>query len=616
MRQEIVLTAMLIIVRVSLVTMFSIGYIASFQRIYADAQAATNGRRIFLRTLLMLFSTVLGYLMHYTATNVMYGDTALFYHNWGLFVILLPLFYPDFSIPEIIVQWGGVLAIWFGQHQDDLTNVWGLFALASTVLIIAFMQINAKHLMQHWLWSFSGFTIIGALFWLSTPSVGTTIVLSGGQRIWALSLFIIMVASVMRYWLHVFNAHVANTRLQELSTLDYDGTSHYQEYQAELTQLFTEAQVQGTPLTLVTLDFDHFKRINDEYGYLAGNAVLMGVTETILATLKDTNVRFRLSQSVGEELNLVLCNATGAAAVPIVQALQQVVRQKDYTYANNSMRVTISAGITEMRVDDQSIDRLYKRADDALYQSKSQGRDKVTFDDVVIREQDEMQPDYDQYQFFGQGIHQLGALAPQANYELLLRRFDAQLGRWVLPHSFDLPIPELIRLLQVIFATQLVSHVNLNLTAAQFQDVEVAQALTSFAQYENHLQELTIEITELASAEITRHISALYRAAGIKIFIDDVGSDNSFELVRNELSFVDGVKFAMQNLRKTNTDTQMGERIEFWLQVARENECAFILEGVESQTEIEMTKRLGIEYVQGYYFDKPHALVAGEEAKS
>lgn len=84
-----------------------------------------------------------------------------------------------------------------------------------------------------------------------------------------------------------------------------------------------------------------------------------------------------------------------------------------------------------------------------------------------------------------------------------------------------------------------------------------------------------------------------------------VGSDNSFELVQQLIPYVDGVKFAIQNLRKTEAPEQIQERIRFWAGVANQNNLRIILEGVEDQADIDFAKALSIHYFQGYFFAKP-----------
>ncbi|GEO46685.1 EAL domain-containing protein [Companilactobacillus kimchii] len=150
-----------------------------------------------------------------------------------------------------------------------------------------------------------------------------------------------------------------------------------------------------------------------------------------------------------------------------------------------------------------------------------------------------------------------------------------------------------------------IQNFNLNLTAKQFEDIDVAEALTQFAKSSEGPNKLTIEITDLKDSQTTRRISALYRSADIKIMIDDVGSDNSFELVRGALPYVNGMKFAMQNLRKTNSEKELAERVAFWNQIAQEQNLDFILEGVETETDLLMAKKLGVSRVQGYFFGKP-----------
>lgn len=146
----------------------------------------------------------------------------------------------------------------------------------------------------------------------------------------------------------------------------------------------------------------------------------------------------------------------------------------------------------------------------------------------------------------------------------------------------------------------------INLTNAQFIDQSVALALTQFCNSEDGPDELTVEITDVPDMVTTRNITAIYRAGGIRIDIDDVGSDNSFELVQHLLPYVDGVKFAMQNLRRNNDEAMLQERIRFWADVAQEHGLTFILEGVENAAEVTFAHdTLGIDLFQGYYFDKP-----------
>lgn len=134
----------------------------------------------------------------------------------------------------------------------------------------------------------------------------------------------------------------------------------------------------------------------------------------------------------------------------------------------------------------------------------------------------------------------------------------------------------------------------------------MAHALVEFKASEHGPEQLIVEITDVTDVLTTREITAIYRAGNVQINIDDVGSDNSFEVVRDLLPYVDGVKFAMQNLRIGNTQAKMRERIAFWNEIAKDNHLEFILEGVENADEVAWAHdELVITLMQGYFFNKP-----------
>lgn len=595
--------------RATLVTVFSIGYIASYQRMYNTAFQSDGKRQIWQRCGLLCFSTGLGCFLHVGAVLVMRGDTALFYHSWSILMLLVPFLYSGFTKVEVVIQGLGFFTVWWAHHITNFTTYPTMIAFGITVVLIYGMKRFHLLMTRYWFMGFISFTAVGSLFWLTMPAKMMRIEITPDQRRLAVVLFTIMAGVVIEYWLRQYREAHDQKMLQQLSTYDRHGVQQRTLYEERLTTLFTQAQEMQTPLTLVALDFDRFKQVNERYGYLAGNSVLMGVTETIMTVLDQSGLKFELGKSIGEELNIVFPQSTSQTVLELMMTIRQAVRTREYNYAKRAIRVTLSIGITEMQANDSTIDSLYKRSDDAVYTSKRNGRDLITVENQVFGCQSETPVAYQNFCFFGQGIYTISNGHSQLDaYELLLRRYDEHQQRWVLPDDFELPVKELSRLVQQVLAEHPHQQLNLNLTARQFRDEEVAEALASLASYDQDLSQLTIEITELANLDVTRRVSAIYRAAGIKIMIDDVGSDNSFEVVRNELIFVDGIKFAMQNLRRTNTAAQMRERVEFWQQVAQETSCAFILEGVETSEDVALTDQFGITRVQAYFYDRPQVL--------
>ncbi len=123
-------------------------------------------------------------------------------------------------------------------------------------------------------------------------------------------------------------------------------------------------------LSLLMIDIDYFKIINDEHGHPAGDAVLQSVAALLkeLSRIEDITARFG-----GEEFVIVLdhCNAENA------EAKADIIRQKIEALKPEGINVTVSIGVAELNADEESFSDLLKRADIALYLAKEQGRNRV-----------------------------------------------------------------------------------------------------------------------------------------------------------------------------------------------------------------------------------------------
>lgn len=131
----------------------------------------------------------------------------------------------------------------------------------------------------------------------------------------------------------------------------------------------------GRPLSVLMMDVDHFKAINDTHGHAAGDRALVQLAETCREELRDTDILGRLG---GEEFAVVLTETSLPAAMEVAERLRQrlgsvFVRRPD----GGSFRFTVSIGITDGRNGDRSIERALARADHALYQAKHSGRNRV-----------------------------------------------------------------------------------------------------------------------------------------------------------------------------------------------------------------------------------------------
>jgi diguanylate cyclase (GGDEF)-like protein len=126
----------------------------------------------------------------------------------------------------------------------------------------------------------------------------------------------------------------------------------------------------GRPLSLLIIDLDHFKRINDTYGHDVGDQVLAAIGREVQT--EDAIV----GRTGGEEFAILIEGASREAALAQAEAIRTRIAALAFDAANEKLPVTCSFGVAERQAD-ESIDQLLRRADTALYEAKSSGRDRV-----------------------------------------------------------------------------------------------------------------------------------------------------------------------------------------------------------------------------------------------
>lgn len=588
---------------------FTAGFVGNYQDIYGYAfdHEHTKAQRLGARVTLMVMALVVAAVLHLMGYYV--GSSAVMFHNVGLFLLVFPLLDSNLSKSEVAVRVLGLVAIWTMHHASALNQP--AFGVSLGLLAIGVVVMRLYHqYIRRTLWaSIAIFSYTAVIFWVLLPPFSASS-LRTPILIGSIAMYIAMAGTAAALWIQEHRRDVHTARLRQLANYDQlTNAKTYSLYQHDLTELFEEAREEGQPLSLVALDIDHFKLINDHYGHLAGNAVLIGVATTLSAQLDHAGVEHQIYRTGGEEFNIVFPKRAPAQVLPIITECWEAVRKAHYQYERYDIAVTLSMGMTAVRNSDHSIDDTYKRADDNLYLSKRAGRDTITVEGETVHTRAE----HDMiatYSYFTQGIYQVSDPAasdpPRYRNELLLRLFDHEHDRWVLPEMFDISVETQINLVQKALAVSSTRRLSINLTLKQFADPAIAEQLCAFKKSKAGPDELSVEITDVPDFATTRQITAIYRANGVRIDIDDVGSDNSYEVVRDLLPYVDGVKFAMQNLRHSQTPQLMQERITFWKQVADDGHLDFILEGVESADEVTFAHdQLGIEFFQGYYYSKP-----------
>ncbi len=139
---------------------------------------------------------------------------------------------------------------------------------------------------------------------------------------------------------------------------------------------FNKSNVLGLPFSLMTFDIDHFKKVNDTYGHDAGDYVLIELVKVI----KDRMIRESdfFARSGGEEFTLLLLGSHLLQATEIAERIRITVENHKFEFQGTHVPITISIGVACKMEGDESWEHIFKRADEALYDSKNGGRNIVT----------------------------------------------------------------------------------------------------------------------------------------------------------------------------------------------------------------------------------------------
>lgn len=165
--------------------------------------------------------------------------------------------------------------------------------------------------------------------------------------------------------------------LQRISQTDkLTGLSNRCHLEEQLDMEFKRAGRYHFPLTLAVVDLDHFKRVNDNHGHLAGDAVLREIGTRLRVELRETDFVGRFG---GEEFVVILPNTKLHGALRLAEILRRLVEENPVHFEGKALPITASIGVAEMSASHQSYKEIFSDADRALYQAKEEGRNCVAY---------------------------------------------------------------------------------------------------------------------------------------------------------------------------------------------------------------------------------------------
>ncbi len=161
-------------------------------------------------------------------------------------------------------------------------------------------------------------------------------------------------------------------KMERLAITDYlTGVYNLRYFMEMAVKELDRCKRYGGHFSLLSLDIDHFKRINDTYSHLAGDAALQTLTGKLQSILRKNDLLARLG---GEEFSVLLPETGRKEAFELAERLRRKVEEISIDFEGRSFGFTVSIGVTEAIENDATIEQVQMRADNALYSAKENGR--------------------------------------------------------------------------------------------------------------------------------------------------------------------------------------------------------------------------------------------------
>ena len=174
------------------------------------------------------------------------------------------------------------------------------------------------------------------------------------------------------------NAYLYREALRVASHDPLTGVSNRTSMDKMLAREVELARRHLTPLSIIMIDVDRFKTINDSHGHVVGDYALKAIADCMVTCARDSDIVFRYG---GEEFVVVLSNTSLDGASFLAERIRETVENLTVKFDDNVLGITVSLGVAAFAGDDNRV-RLLEKADKALYESKRRGRNCVTFTTV------------------------------------------------------------------------------------------------------------------------------------------------------------------------------------------------------------------------------------------
>ena len=163
--------------------------------------------------------------------------------------------------------------------------------------------------------------------------------------------------------------------LVEMNILDsLTGIYNRRYLETKIQDEFTRHKRYDRPFSIIMFDIDYFKKVNDQHGHQCGDYILKAISSKISSMARSLDSLFRFG---GEEFCCLLPETNLESAMAVAERFRTAIMEQENNFEGKIIKVNISLGIAEMTKDVESPNVLFKKADDALYRAKNEGRNRA-----------------------------------------------------------------------------------------------------------------------------------------------------------------------------------------------------------------------------------------------
>ncbi|QFI77287.1 bifunctional diguanylate cyclase/phosphodiesterase [Bradyrhizobium betae] len=481
---------------------------------------------------------------------------------------------------------------------------------------------------RHW----SGILRIGDADWQvrAVPTAGGSLETAYDRAVAVIIVGMLLTLSLATYLMlasrNSRRLSLANRRVLELAQTDIlTGLPNRAFFLARLDMMNSQLSVRGLPFSILMLDLDRFKNVNDSLGHGAGDALLRQVALRLKSALRATDVLARLG---GDEFAIIqeACDNQRGSATELAARIAKLVAEP-FLLPGHRVEIGTSIGIAIAPDHGSDQEQLLKKADLALYRSKSAGRNCFTVYDEAMSAELEARNTLE-----GDLRDAIALCQLEVHYQPFVdvasggrRGFEA-LVRWRHPSRGLIPPDQFIALAEetglIVPLGEFVLRracadaaawpsdlmVAVNLSPIQFKEAELFETIcAALADSGLPPQRLEIEITESVLLErgVENHaFMERLKQLGIELALDDFGTGYSSLSYLTAFPF-DKIKIDKSFIRNLTHQPRSSAIISSIVTLARGLDMSVTAEGVETAEEFERLTALGVNFAQGYLFGRP-----------